>query len=591
MGRLRIVSALLTFLWVSPLAAQVCGTLATCPPASLPLNGSELMYIVQGGVSKKIQSGQLATILNALTVGTTPIVGGTPGDIEYNNSGFLGEKGVTGTGGVVLATAPTISSLTVGTAFTATGLVTNGDLANSSMTINGTSCTLGGSCTPAGSGLTVGTTPIASGTSGYVEYDNSGVLGELAVTGSGNAVLSTAPTISALTATGNTTLNTVVAGIWNGTTIGVANGGTGAVTFTANLPLIGAVTSALTQGTVSGNTTVFATSNGTLTPGDCVQIDSNGNYVDAGGACTTGGGGGTVSAGTAHDLAYYASSGTVVTGLASGNSGVLVTSGSGVPSISTTLPSGLSIGSPTITTAFTATGLVTNADLAHAATTVYGTTCTLGSTCSPAAADLTVGTSAIASGTNTYIEYNNSGTLGELAEVPVANGGTACTTASGTCLDNITGFSSDGILERTGSGTYAFLPYTATTWTPTLVGSSTAGSPSYSIQVGSYEKIGRQITVRFVVVTTGLGSPTGNMNVGGLPATSASTTNDDGSCLISNMSGVTLTSGYVNLTGVIFPGSSVIELIENGSGQSSTTISVSNFAAATQLVGWCSYHV
>lgn len=36
-----------------------------------------------------------------------------------------------------------------------------------------------------------------------------------------------------------------------------------------------------------------------------------------------------------------------------------------------------------------------------------------------------------------------------------AGGGTGCTTPSGTCLDNITAFSSTGYIKRTGSGTYA----------------------------------------------------------------------------------------------------------------------------------------
>ena len=42
------------------------------------------------------------------------------------------------------------------------------------------------------------------------------------------------------------------------------------------------------------------------------------------------------------------------------------------------------------------------------------------------------------------------GTLG------IAGGGTNCTSASGTCLDNITGFASTGFVQRTGSGSYAF---------------------------------------------------------------------------------------------------------------------------------------
>ena len=49
-----------------------------------------------------------------------------------------------------------------------------------------------------------------------------------------------------------------------------------------------------------------------------------------------------------NELAYYASAGSVVSGLATGNNGVLVTSNSGLPSISSTLPSGLTIPSPII---------------------------------------------------------------------------------------------------------------------------------------------------------------------------------------------------------------------------------------------------
>lgn len=44
--------------------------------------------------------------------------------------------------------------------------------------------------------LTVGSTAISGGSTGRVLYDNAGTLGELAVTGSGNAVLATAPTIT-----------------------------------------------------------------------------------------------------------------------------------------------------------------------------------------------------------------------------------------------------------------------------------------------------------------------------------------------------------------------------------------------------------
>ncbi len=65
-----------------------------------------------------------------------------------------------------------------------------------------------------------------------------------------------------------------------------------------------------TWGTRSGNTTVFGTTSGTLTSGNCAKFDANGNIVDNGAACGSGGGGG-VNTGTADQIAYYASTTTV----------------------------------------------------------------------------------------------------------------------------------------------------------------------------------------------------------------------------------------------------------------------------------------
>lgn len=53
---------------------------------------------------------------------------------------------------------------------------------------------------------------------------------------------------------------------------------------------------------------------GTLTPGDCVSIASGPKLIDAGGACTVGGGGGTVSSATIGQLGVYAASGNTISG-------------------------------------------------------------------------------------------------------------------------------------------------------------------------------------------------------------------------------------------------------------------------------------
>ncbi len=93
----------------------------------------------------------------------------------------------------------------------------------------------------------------------------------------------------------------------------VAVGGTGVTSLTANAPLIGNGTSPVAQGTRSGNTTIFGTVSGTPANGNCAQWNS-GNLIDAGVTCNGGSGSGTVTAGTAGQLAYYPSSGTTVAG-------------------------------------------------------------------------------------------------------------------------------------------------------------------------------------------------------------------------------------------------------------------------------------
>lgn len=139
---------------------------------------------------------------------------------------------------------------------------------------------------------------------------------------SSTAVVAPAGTLSGTTLASNvvTSSLTTVGALASGslavgfTPVTVPLGGTGAATFTSNLPLIGNGTGAVAQGTLSGNTTKFATASGTLTSGDCVAFDASGNVVSAGGPCTVGGGGGTVTSATAGQLAWYSATGTTVVG-------------------------------------------------------------------------------------------------------------------------------------------------------------------------------------------------------------------------------------------------------------------------------------
>lgn len=73
-------------------------------------------------------------------------------------------------------------------------------------------------------------------------------------------------------------------------------------------------------------------------------------------------------------------------------------------------------------------------------------------------------------------------TLGWTGSLSVARGGTGGGSASGTLLDNITGFASTGMLARTASGTYAFRTETGTANEITVTnGTGVSGNPTYSL--------------------------------------------------------------------------------------------------------------
>ena len=133
-----------------------------------------------------------------------------------------------------------------------------------------------------------------------------------------------------------------------------------------------------------------------------------------------------------------------------------VTSGGVIGSVALVPPAnggtGVNNGTSTITVggntafsgAYTFTGTLSNNTSVTFPTS--GTLATTGST----VASFSAGTTGFTPSSATTGAVTLAGTLG------IANGGTNASTASGTSLDNITGFSSTGFLTRTGAGTYAF---------------------------------------------------------------------------------------------------------------------------------------
>lgn len=70
-----------------------------------------------------------------------------------------------------------------------------------------------------------------------------------------------------------------------------------------------------------------------------------------------------------------------------------------------------------------------------------------------------------------------------------------------------------------GTGTSELLnDYEEGDWTPTYYGSSTAGTTTYTTQVGRYTKVGRSVTVSFQVGMSNA-TGTGDIRIGGFPFT------------------------------------------------------------------------
>lgn len=184
------------------------------------------------------------------------------------------------------------------------------------------------------------------------------------------------------------------------------------------------------------------------------------------------------------------------------------------------------------------------------------------------------------------------GTFGSATQVPqfAVNGKGLVTAATPITItpafSNITGTPT----TLAGYGITNAATYAQGTWTPAITALTTPGTPSYSVQVGSYEVIGRFVHVQFTVILTGwTGTPAGIVEILGLPFAAANTTNDFGVCSIGNFAVTGLTAGASMITGIVPPGGSAIEFLQT-TNAGSLTITPAQTGATPTLNGFCNYH-
>jgi hypothetical protein len=324
-----------------------------------------------------------------------------------------------------------------------------------SITINGTLCSLAGSCTVSASGAAggdlTGTYPnptlaaiiTAGGPTGgastvpIITYDAKGRLTAV----SSAAVVAPAGTLSGATLASNVLASSL-------TSVGTLTAGAIGAGFTA-IPNSALANSALTVNAVS---------------------------CTLGASCTVTAAAGTLT-GTTLAAAVVTSSLTSVGTLTGGATGAGFTVNLATSTISGNLPSA---NTAALTGDVTKTAGANNTVLATAQPAVHTWALAQTFTVAPIFTDQSGTRTALGLGSlATLSSINNANWSG--TQLAVANGGTNCTVASATCLDNITAFASTGIMARTGAGAYAFRTIASGTGITVTNGDGVAGAPSIAL--------------------------------------------------------------------------------------------------------------
>lgn len=154
-------------------------------------------------------------------------------------------------------------------------------------------------------------------------------------------------------------------------------------------------------------------------------------------------------------------------------------------------------------------------------------------------------------------------------------------------LGRVSGASGD-IEELTPANVLSIIGTAPTSFTPTLVGSTVAGTPTYTNQIGRYTKIFDLVFVQGQVTISAIGGMTGNVRIGGLPVATA---NEAvlGLAWVTSHTGVTYTASYSFLSGIITGNTTQIRLNQNGTGVSALSLPVSGIAATTDIVFGAAY--
>ena len=126
------------------------------------------------------------------------------------------------------------------------------------------------------------------------------------------------------------------------------------------------------------------------------------------------------------------------------------------------------------------------------------------------------------------------------------------------------------------------LPYEEGTWTPVLSGDVTAGTNTYSIQAGSYHKIGSLVFASCTITLSAKDAAmSGNIYISGLPFAVAGGNENRAAASIGGSSGLSLAAGYESIIARFRIGGSAIDVykVDGGNTAAIFTTEITNAAS------------
>lgn len=127
------------------------------------------------------------------------------------------------------------------------------------------------------------------------------------------------------------------------------------------------------------------------------------------------------------------------------------------------------------------------------------------------------------------------------------------------------------------------------TWTPTIVGGTTAGANTYFYQYGQYIRMGRLVYVQFFVqINAKDGAMAGDVLVGNLPVTSKAMsggTNGSPTIAVSGYTNLTLPANYTQVNVQVAPGGTLAYVRRMGSAQAAANVQTSEIANSFTIAG------